>query len=159
MAGLASKSLLKRKKPMEEAEMDITPMIDCTFLLLIFFLVTSKMKSDLPIALPPAKHGSVVVEQSSIILTLVKDGETVHVHKGNSVDAKDRLEGANAVEQEEAVAQYVEQEASRSSPPKRQVIIKAAKGIKQKDVSRIQVAAARADIDQLYVAVLDAEDE
>lgn len=155
MAGLAGKSLLKRKRPMEEAEMDITPMIDCTFLLLIFFLVTSKMKSDLPVELPHAKHGTVVVEQSSVILTIVKEGDSVYVHKGNSVDPKDRIEGANAVEQEEAVAQYVEQEANRSSPPKRFVIIKAARGIKQKDVSRIQVAAAQADIDQLYVAVLE----
>ncbi|MCP3692284.1 MAG: biopolymer transporter ExbD, partial [Planctomycetaceae bacterium] len=30
----------------EDVEMDITPMIDVTFLLLIFFLVASKMSAD-----------------------------------------------------------------------------------------------------------------
>ena len=58
MPRLASKSIFKRKRSLEEAEMDITPMIDCTFLLLIFFLVTSKMKPELAVDLPKAKHGS-----------------------------------------------------------------------------------------------------
>ena len=34
----------KKKKP-EEADLDITPMIDVTFLLLIFFMVTSTMQA------------------------------------------------------------------------------------------------------------------
>lgn len=157
MARLASKSLLKRKRSLEEAEMDITPMIDCTFLLLIFFLVTSRMSPDRVVELPKAKHGTVVVEQSSIILTVAQEGETVFVYRGNSTAPQDRIEGANPIEQEDLVAQYVEEESSRSSPPKRQVIIKAGRGIKHREVSRIQRAAGRADVDQLYVAVVDSE--
>lgn len=157
MARLAAKSMFKRKRAGEEAEMDITPMIDCTFLLLIFFLVTSKMKSDLPIELPKARHGSVVVEQESVILTLVKDGDAVYVHRGNSTSPAERIEGANPVEQEDLVARYVEQEAMQSSPPKRFVIIKAARGIKHREVARIQRAAGRAEVDQLYVAILETE--
>jgi len=155
MPGLRTKSLLKRDRPREEAEMDITPMIDCTFLLLIFFLVTSTMKPVLPIELPRARHGETVVEEESIILSVVKAGETIHVYKGNSVDLADRLEGGTPIEQEEAVVAYVEQESARSS--KRNVLIKASKGIKQRDVSRVQAAAGRANIDQLFVAVLKVE--
>lgn len=157
MPRLASKSLLKRKRSMEEAEMDITPMIDCTFLLLIFFLVTSKMKPELPVDLPKAKHGAVVVEQSSIILTVAKDGESVAVYRGNSTAPADLIEGASPLEQEDLIAQYVEEESSRSSPPKKYVIIKAARGIKHRDVSRIQRAAGRAEVEQLYVAILETE--
>jgi biopolymer transport protein ExbD len=153
MPGLRTKSLLKRDKPREEAEMDITPMIDCTFLLLIFFLVTSKMKSDVPIELPKARHGGVVVEEQAIILSVMKDGEQVQVFKGNSLDPADQLEGATPVEQEEAVAAYVEAESAKSS--KRAVLIKAPKGIKQRDVARIEAAAGRADVDQLYVGVVE----
>lgn len=44
-----------KKRKVEEAELDITPMIDVTFLLLIFFMVTSTMKptpdKDIPRAL------------------------------------------------------------------------------------------------------------
>jgi biopolymer transport protein ExbD len=157
MPRLASKSLLKRKRSMEEAEMDITPMIDCTFLLLIFFLVTSKMKPELPVDLPKAKHGAVVVEQSSIILTMAKAGESVAVYRGNSTAPADLIEGANPLEQEDLVAQYVEEESRRSSPPKKNVIIKAERGLKHREVSRIQRAAGRAEVEQLYVAILEAE--
>ncbi len=157
MPRLAAKSIFKRKRAGEEAEMDITPMIDCTFLLLIFFLVTSKMKADLPIELPKAKHGSIVVEQSSVILTLAKEGDAVLVYRGNSTNAVDEIAGANPAEQEDLVAQYVEQQAMQSSPPKRQVIIKAARGLKHRDVARIQRAAGRAEVDQLFVAVLETE--
>jgi biopolymer transport protein ExbD len=157
MPRLAAKSIFKRRRSLEEAEMDITPMIDCTFLLLIFFLVTSKMKSDLPIELPKARHGAVVVEQSSVILTLNKEGDEVYVYQGNSTNPAERIEGANPVEQEDRVAQYVEQQANQSSPPKRLVIIKAARGLKHREVARIQRAAGKADVDQLYVAVLESE--
>jgi biopolymer transport protein ExbD len=153
MPGLRTKSLLRRDKPREEAEMDITPMIDCTFLLLIFFLVTSKMKPNVPIEMPKARHGGVVVEEQAVILSVVKEGEAVHVYKGNSVDAADLLEGATPIEQEEAVAAYVEQQAGKSN--KRFVLIKAPKGIKQRDVARIEAAAGRADVDQLYVGVVE----
>ena len=157
MPRLASKSIFKRKRSLEEAEMDITPMIDCTFLLLIFFLVTSKMKPELAVDLPKAKHGAVVVEQSSIILTMAQEGETVSVYRGNSTAPADRIEAANPLEQEDLVAQYVEEESTRSSPQKKFVIIKAARGIKHREVSRIQRAAGRADVEQLYVAILEAE--
>ena len=157
MPRLASKSIFKRMRSLEEAEMDITPMIDCTFLLLIFFLVTSTMKPELAVDLPKAKHGAVVVEQSSIILTMAQEGDTVSVYRGNSTAPADRIEGANPLEQEDLVAQYVEEESTRSSPPKKFVIIKAARGLKHREVSRIQRAAGRAEVEQLYVAILEAE--
>jgi biopolymer transport protein ExbD len=157
MPRLAAKSIFRRKRAGEEAEMDITPMIDCTFLLLIFFLVTSKMKPEVAVDLPKARHGAVVVEQSSVILTVSKEGETIRVFRGNSTSPAEEITGANPVDQEDQVAQYVEQQAMQSSPPKRLVIIKAARGIKHRDVARIQRAAGRADVDQLYVAILESK--
>jgi biopolymer transport protein ExbD len=113
------------------------------------------MKPPELVELPKARHGAVVVEQTSIILSMHKEGDDVFVYKGNSMDAAERIEGANPVEQEEAIAEYVEQEASRSSPPKRNVIIKAAGGIKHREVARVQRAASQAEIEQLYVAILE----
>lgn len=40
-----------------ETELDITPMIDVTFLLLIFFMVTSTMQDNPQFELPVAKNG------------------------------------------------------------------------------------------------------
>jgi len=41
----------------QEADLDITPMIDVTFLLLIFFMVASTMQAQPDMSVPAAKHG------------------------------------------------------------------------------------------------------
>lgn len=51
----------RKKRPLEPA-LDMAPMIDCVFLLLIFFMSTSaisEMEADLPTRLPTAKARSV----------------------------------------------------------------------------------------------------
>jgi len=50
---------LKPRRQLEDTEMDITPMIDVTFLLLIFFIVASKMDESANVPLPPAAPGKV----------------------------------------------------------------------------------------------------
>jgi len=57
-----------------ETDLDITPMIDVTFLLLIFFMVTSTMQAKRELDVPPAKHG-VGVETNSATIIEVKRGE------------------------------------------------------------------------------------
>jgi len=46
------------KKKKEEADLDITPMIDVVFLLLIFFMVTSTMQGTPDKDIPPAYSGT-----------------------------------------------------------------------------------------------------
>jgi biopolymer transport protein ExbD len=47
----------RRERAPSDAELDITPMIDVTFLLLIFFMVTSTMQASADLDIPAAKHG------------------------------------------------------------------------------------------------------
>jgi biopolymer transport protein ExbD len=154
---LARSELVRRRRPAEEAEMDITPMIDCTFLLLVFFLVTSRMNAEAPIELPPARHGGAVVMKESIVITVAKgaEGEAL-IYMGDTTSSDQLLKGANPVEQEENLARYVEQQAN-TSPPKRFVLIKGAKGVKHRDVARVARAAENAEVEQLYVAVLETQ--
>ena len=49
--------VLTRRRIKQETELDITPMIDITFLLLIFFLVASTPDLQVEVKLPPARHG------------------------------------------------------------------------------------------------------
>jgi biopolymer transport protein ExbD len=152
---MPKKQPLVRPRKAEEAEMDITPMIDCTFLLLIFFLVASRMDAPLAIDLPPAKHGTAVVMKDSIILTVAKGpSDQAQIYKGDGVDAKNLIEGGNPVEQEDALIRYVEQQAN-TSPPKRNVLIKGEKGVLHRDIARVAKAAGKAEVEQLYVAVLE----
>jgi biopolymer transport protein ExbD len=47
----------KVRKP-HEADIDVTPLVDCVFLLLAFFMMTSPMKGNPDRNLPTALHGS-----------------------------------------------------------------------------------------------------
>lgn len=60
-----------RKKKKEEAELDITPMIDVTFLLLIFFMVTSTMQGTPDKDLPPTKEGETANAAAYLDLTVL----------------------------------------------------------------------------------------
>ncbi len=63
-------ALAHKKGGGEEVDLDITPMIDVVFLLLIFFMVTSTMQSKRDLDVPPAKHGVGVDSAAATILTI-----------------------------------------------------------------------------------------
>ena len=52
----------RRKSVYEEQELNMTPLIDCVFLLLIFFMVTTVFKQpySLQVVLPEAQQGVIV---------------------------------------------------------------------------------------------------
>ncbi|MEZ6057171.1 MAG: biopolymer transporter ExbD [Planctomycetaceae bacterium] len=66
----------KKKRNPEDDEMDITPMIDCTFLLLIFFMVTSSMKPEGSLRPPTAKHGAGIETKNAVMITIFDDDGT-----------------------------------------------------------------------------------
>src|SRR5687767_6251214 len=47
----------RSKKKYEEAEMDMTPMIDVTFQLLIFFMLTNSLANPAPLEVAEAEYG------------------------------------------------------------------------------------------------------
>ncbi len=62
---------VRRNRSLPDTEIDITPMIDVTFQLLIFFMVTSTMQGNPPADLPPAKSGG-SIEVAKVINVVVK---------------------------------------------------------------------------------------
>ena len=71
MARSMSGSGFKKKKSAEEADLDITPMIDVTFLLLIFFMVTSTMQQESAVNVPPANFGVGKDANTSSVITIL----------------------------------------------------------------------------------------
>ena len=67
--------VLPRKERVDE-EMDITPMIDITFLLLIFFVVCSTMDPAKMGDIPSAKNGTGVSDDDSAIIFIDALGPT-----------------------------------------------------------------------------------
>ena len=62
---------VRRKRSLPDTEIDITPMIDVTFQLLIFFMVTSTMQGNPPADLPPSKSGG-SIEVAKVINVVVR---------------------------------------------------------------------------------------
>ena len=66
------------RRGVPEADLDITPMIDVTFLLLIFFMVTSTMQNEREVDVPVADHGvGVETRTSGIINVYANDPEPI----------------------------------------------------------------------------------
>ncbi|MGM0486633.1 MAG: ExbD/TolR family protein [Planctomycetota bacterium] len=151
-AGLVS---LRRKRRQDDAEMDITPMIDIVFLLLIFFLVASKMDEAATVKLPPAQRG-INVSQENAIIIIVKKNE-----QGDATVARrDGEPFSNALqEQEREVGEYVDAGLSGTGPfdrPMESIIVKAQGNVREGEVARVAEAIGRVtDIDVLHYAVLE----
>lgn len=147
-------AIKRRKAPVEDTEMDITPMIDCTFLLLIFFTVTSTPDAQTALNLAPAKHGVGISIQDSFIISVADAGEgrpaEIYLADGKVGKA---LEGT-PVEQEGQIKQAVE-EALASG--KTGILIKAEKGVLHRDVSRVASAAGSVGEVGLNLAVMESK--
>lgn len=81
---------MKRRRPREELNLDLTPLMDLMFLLIIFFLVSSVFKTNeaiLQVQLPKADGGTKKVETpKNLLIELNKDGFAVNAKKSTLED-------------------------------------------------------------------------
>lgn len=127
--GQQTEARIGKKRTDPEAELDITPMIDVTFLLLIFFMVTSTMSSEKDLDVPAAKHG-VNQESGAGILIVIEASKTVG---GTPLIY---LDGREATIEE--VADYVNEGIKND---KRDVVIKAGREVPHGFVQQVFRAA------------------
>jgi biopolymer transport protein ExbD len=143
-----------RRSRMDDIDMDITPMIDMTFLLLIFFLVSSTPDQQTAIDLPSAQHGVGVSQLESVVFTIAEGGV-----KAAPVYAADgRIPGTELPDEPEArrnrVRELVE-EGFRDD--KTSVVIKGDKHVAHRDVAQLVKAASQVNGVKIHLAVLDTE--
>lgn len=125
-------SLPKRKRNPDDGELDITPMIDVTFLLLAFFVVVSKMDPQAAVELPKASYGESVPDKNCVTLIVVlnkDDSEKVEIYKGRSMGKDTLLPEGDEETREEEIGAYIENELS-TYPTKEAILIKAAGKVK-----------------------------
>jgi len=161
MSSQETDEVLPRRKPDEDADLDITPMIDITFLLLAFFVMVSKMDPQLPVNLPQALNGDVVPEKNCVVLVVLKgEGDDDYtIFKGRTKSGSDAVVGDNPIEQEEQIAQYVEDTLSRN-PKIQAILIKAEGDVKTGAVETVKRGVAGSELGltrRLYVAVETAQ--
>jgi biopolymer transport protein ExbD len=138
----------------EEAEMDITPMIDVTFLLLIFFLVSSLPDQKTAIELPKADHGVGVSQLHSVIFTIAQGGlnaAPVYAADGRvpGTELSDDLETRR-----EQIGELVEKGLREGKP---NVVIKGDKNVAYREVARIVKAVSQVQGVGIYLAVLESK--
>lgn len=148
MQSLFSDTETSGRKPDAELGMDITPMIDMTFLLLIFFMVTSTMQVEARLQMPSAAHGAGVPLEKAIVISIFKTGDEPQIVAGADPDKPTLL----PAEVEGYVAEGIQ-------AGKTTVIIKADRDIPSgfvEEVARSANEAAPEGIDlSFYVGVQD----
>jgi biopolymer transport protein ExbD len=124
---------LRPRGPSQDDELDITPMIDITFLLLIFFLVSSKMTAEQAVELPKARHGGLVAGKESVIIIMKRgSGDEAEVQKADGTPFSTDTEQQNA-----EIAEYVQQGIDAG---KKHVIIRAEGSVRHGEVGRVSGA-------------------
>lgn len=146
--------IVLRRRKLEEPELDITPMIDMTFLLLIFFLVTSVPDVQKALELPPARHGVTADPRAALIITLADAGvgqpPGVYLGDGRTGEPLPVDEKAQEAALKQAGREAIEQ-------GKTVVLIKAEKGVLHRYVARVSAAASSVGNLRVNVAVLEIE--
>lgn len=129
---------IRRKESLVgEAQLDMTPLIDCVFLLLIFFMVTTvfknpaQLKMTLPEAINPKK-----LEAKQITVELTADGTIAVNGKTVSIDQFDA---------------YLTMEKQKTQ--NKSIVIRADKEAKHGDVLKLMKLAKGVAIEQIALAV------
>ena len=138
------------RKPMKDsADMDITPMIDIVFLLLIFFLVSSTPDKNTAVELPPARYGVGVSEKNSVVITIDQPQGSGKVQVFVADGRKGKPLSEDPTEKTASIVAAVEDGFFHQS--KSQVLIKAGRKVKRKEVYAVEIAVSRADVKVLTI--------
>jgi biopolymer transport protein ExbD len=147
-------SLLPSKKRQDDVDLDITPMIDMVFLLLIFFLVSSTPDQKTSIELPPAQHGVAVSQSDAVIVTLGEGG----LGAAPAYAADGRIPGTELPDDAQARSQRIRELVELGfREDKTKVVIKGDKNVAHRDVAQVIKAASQVNGIKIHLAVLDSE--
>lgn len=145
---------LRRSSAASDDEMDITPMIDMTFLLLIYFVVCSTPDSMSAVELPRALKGDAVEGLYSTVVTVADGGlDAAPVYLADGKEPSALVQG-DAEQQESKLHEAV---LAGSRDGKRFVLIKADKGVPFREMWRVTKAVSGVEEVQVAYAVLEQE--
>ncbi|WP_437228576.1 ExbD/TolR family protein [Planctomicrobium sp. SH661] len=136
----------RRELPEDDDDINITAMIDIVMLLLIFFMITSKMESATTLKIPPAQHGKGVSVDQSIVISVFKTDADPEIYLA---DGKKE----NGPVDLPAVQAYVREQVAKD---KHNLILKADRDLPAVFVEDIARAAAEVDPElKFYAGVVE----
>jgi biopolymer transport protein ExbD len=148
-----TKIQLHQRPTKVDDEIDITPMIDCVFLLLFFFMVTSKIDRQSPVIMPAAENIIEVLPSKTVVVTVkAVSASEANIFLGEGDDAGKLVQG-DLKDQEDSVRQYIEREKSQR-PDVDSVTLKADANVPVKFIAMCSRAAVAAGGDlRLYYGI------
>jgi biopolymer transport protein ExbD len=143
--------VLPRRRLKIDNTLDITPMIDVTFLLLIFFIVAGRPDVQAALSLPAAEYGVGVSRKDSLVIS-VAVGDRPGAAKVYLADGKvgEPISGDDA--SQEAQIRSAVQSALRGGAT--EVLIKAEKDVRHREVARVMRAAGATGV-RIHLAVAE----
>lgn len=135
---------------LNDDEIDITPMIDIVFLLLIFFIVSSKMNAEQAVDLPKARHGGVIAGKEAVIILMKRGtGDQAEVLKSDGTKFPGDLEQQNV-----EIGEYIQKGIDSG---KKHVVIKAEGSVRHGEVNRVTEAISESlnEGDLINIAVME----
>ncbi|MBL8888632.1 MAG: biopolymer transporter ExbD [Planctomycetaceae bacterium] len=141
-----------KRAPRQEAEMDMTPMVDVTFLLLIFFMVTASFKLQKAIQQQPDTSD----EPSEVVMEQQEQRDAIQVY----IDENDNFFLTSSDVGEEMAAGKVEMwqklaKMKLDSPNIRKLVIKANEASSHGAVINVWDAGADAKIFEIAISVVN----
>ncbi len=141
--------------PEGDSTIDMTPMIDCIMLLLIFFMTTSKMSSQGAVDTPAAKFGA-GVDPGKCVMLSVFEGKG---GKGPAVVLGDGPVGDNrsAAKSDNEIRDYLKRAyAGGLGKPRTSVVIKGEGRVQAKDVWKLaKIVGESEGTIELFLGVKD----
>ncbi len=133
---------LEQKEIGEDLELDMSPMIDMVFLLLIFFIVASQVIDDKPeVNIPPAAFAKVPDDTTGrLMISVTKEGKYFI-----GSDPKDKT----VDELKETISQWLE------ADPELRILIRADGETKYKDNEKVTIACAEVGAQDLIYSVFE----
>lgn len=149
----SSEVYLRPRRPQDD-EIDMTPMIDCVFLLLIFFIYNFQADQTKVVPLPVARYGNPVLGLESAFVTVaLSEANQANIYLGDQVEEKTLVKATNQLDQEQEIIEYIR--GQLQSAKKKQVIIKANGKLTAKQVDDVYKAVGKAlEGQSLHIAVM-----
>ncbi len=150
LGGTSYSPLIARKNLHDDAEFDITAMIDLVFMMNIYFLVTFLTAALGEVDLPSARHVIPLDMETAVVFTVMADlndeSVTLYLADGPKDEPLEEEE-----EQDRAIRQAVEEGTKLG---KTDVLIKAEKHVCLRELFRI-MSAANVEGSKIHVAVME----
>ena len=129
--------MIRKKAKVEDAEIDMTPMLDVVFIMLIFFIVTTSFVKESGVVVDKPYAPTAIKKKNASIFIAIKGEGTIWVSK-KEVDVKNLRALIEDIKLENPDGQIVIQSDKRA---KNGILLKVIDAVKAAGVKDVSVAA------------------